>query len=247
MTTPKASLSVSDERIENRFERKIQALTHRIRAAMGNMTQRELADQIGKSESTVSNHLNGRTNLTLRTIVRYEIALGEDIVSVPNVEHPSTRRRRRGGERRVSEQRASLDNIDPVKRKLHSLLTDLTARIGQVIEADDDLSQRELARRIGRDESYVSRVLGGGVNVTLKTVAAFETALNIQLLKVDGHDLEDISGSYRTHETVPSLQVSSDGGYCQDREGTVTNAVTYSDYFIPVSQRTEEEEELEAA
>lgn len=247
MTTPKASPSISDARVEKQFDRTIQAITRRIRDAMGDMPQSELADRIDKSDSTVSSHLNGRPNLTLRTIARYEIALGEDIVSVPDVQRPSTRRRRRGGERRVSEQRASLDDIDPVTRKLHSLLTDLTARIGQVIAADDDLSQRELARRIGRDESYVSRVLGGGVNLTLKTIAAFEVALDIQLLKVDGHDLEDISGSYQTHETVPSLQGSSDGGYCLDREGTVTKAVTYSDYFIPVSQRTEEEEELEAA
>jgi transcriptional regulator with XRE-family HTH domain len=246
MTTPEAS-SISEARVEKRFDRTIQAITRRIRDVMGDMDQSELADRIGKSDSTVSNHLNGRTNLTLRTIVRYETALGEDVVSVPDVQRPSTRRRRRSGGRRVSEQRASLDDTDPVTRRLHSLLTDLTARIGQVIKEDDDLSQRELAHRIGRHESYVSRVLGGGVNLTLKTIAAFEIALDVQLLTVDGHDLEDLSGSYSTYETVPSIQESSDGGYCLDPEGTVTDAVTHSDYLIQVPQKTEREEELEAA
>lgn len=45
-----------------------------------------------------------------------------------------------------------------------------------------DISQRELAAKLGKSESYVSRVLGGGVNLTIKTIAQFEAALKADIL-----------------------------------------------------------------
>jgi len=248
MTTRKESMTTSPERVDARAARLTEAIAERIRDAMGDITQRALAKRLGYSSgSTVSAHLNGHTNLTLKTVVRYAVALDAEIVVVPDVKRPKKRRRHRGRARRVSEQRKSLVEIDLVKRKLHALLSDLTARIGQIIEAADDLSQRELARRMQRDEAYVSRALAGGVNLTLKTIAAFEVALNTHLLNVDGHGLEDISGSYRTYGTVPSLRSSNDGGYCFDHAGVVTRAVTYSKYILPAVQSPETDEQLEAA
>jgi len=44
------------------------------------MTQRELADKLGKKESYVSRILAGWSNPTLKTIVEFEVALGEDII-----------------------------------------------------------------------------------------------------------------------------------------------------------------------
>ena len=241
MITPASTFPVSDDRIEVRRQHVTDAIVRRIRAEMGTMTQKALADQTGKSGSTVSNHLNGRTNLTLKTVVQYAVALDAEIVSVPNVKRPKKRRRRRGGKRRVPEQRKALNNIDPVKRTLHSLLTDLTARIGQCIEADDDLSQRELARRIGRDEGYVSRVLAGGVNVTLETVAAFELALGANLLSTEGGTVNE---SHRQSAFIPELRSSSDGGYCLDQPGVVTQAV---DGYIGADEYSDDTEELQLA
>lgn len=245
MMTTTQPTPVSDERIEERASRTTQAIAKRIRAVMGEMTQSTLAERMGYSSgSTVSAHLNGRTNLTLKTVVRYAVVLGADIVSVPAVKRPKKRRRRRGRKRRVSEQRKTLDNIDPVKRKLHGLLSDLTARIGQVIEADNDLSQRELARRIERDEAYVSRVMAGGVNVTLKTIAAFEEALGVCLLAVEGAAIEKPSTPYKKSAFVPQMQPSSDGIYCVDQPGVVTQAV---DRYVGADEHSDDAEELQLA
>ncbi|NTW82582.1 MAG: helix-turn-helix transcriptional regulator [Chlorobiaceae bacterium] len=45
------------------------------------MTQRELAEKIGKKESYISRILSGYANTTLKTISELEEALGEDIIS----------------------------------------------------------------------------------------------------------------------------------------------------------------------
>lgn len=210
MTTRKESTTFSPERVDARATRLAEAVAERIRDAMGEMTQSELAERVEKSASTVSAHLSGKRNVTLKTVVQYAVALNADVVSVPDVKRPKKRRRRPGRERRVSEQRKALDDIDPVKRTLHGLLSDLTARIGQVIDAGDELSQREVARRMGRDEAYVSRMLAGGVNPTLKTVAAFEEALGVRVLSVKGRERR--SGTYRSEPVFVRVGSSGDVG-----------------------------------
>ena len=47
------------------------------------MTQRMLAEQLGKKESEISKWLTGRHNFTTNTLARLNLALGEEIVSVP--------------------------------------------------------------------------------------------------------------------------------------------------------------------
>ena len=44
------------------------------------MTQKELARKLGKTETEVSRWLSGTHNLTLSTISKVSVALGEDIV-----------------------------------------------------------------------------------------------------------------------------------------------------------------------
>ena len=45
-----------------------------------NMTQRDLADKMEKSESEISKYLSGGHNLTLRTLAKIQDALGEEII-----------------------------------------------------------------------------------------------------------------------------------------------------------------------
>jgi len=45
-----------------------------------NMTQRDLADKMGKSESEISKWLSGGHNLTLRTLAKIQDAIGEEII-----------------------------------------------------------------------------------------------------------------------------------------------------------------------
>ena len=243
MTTQNTRSPVPADRIEARQQRITEAITERIRDAMGEMTQAALAEQMDTSGSTVSNHLNGRTNLTLKTVVRYAVALDADIVSVPDVKRPKKRHRRRGT-RTVSDQRKSLADIDPVKRKLHDLLSDLTARIGQIIQADDELSQRELARRMDRDEAYVSRALAGGVNFTLKTIAAFEEALGESVLRVEGQEKRVPSSPYQTDSQFVQIASSSDGGFCLDPAGVVSGAM---DHYVGGENRAESVEDFTVA
>ena len=47
------------------------------------MTQKDLAQRLGKTETEVSRWLSGTHNLTLSTICKISAALGEDIVTVP--------------------------------------------------------------------------------------------------------------------------------------------------------------------
>jgi len=49
------------------------------------MTQKELAQKLGKTETEVSRWLSGTHNLTLSTICKISTALGEEIVIVPKL------------------------------------------------------------------------------------------------------------------------------------------------------------------
>jgi transcriptional regulator with XRE-family HTH domain len=55
---------------------------HELMAQEG-ITQRELAKRLGKNEAEISRWLNGSQNFTLKTIVKLEVALRNDIVSIP--------------------------------------------------------------------------------------------------------------------------------------------------------------------
>ena len=47
------------------------------------MTQKDLAQRLGKTETEVSRWMSGTHNLTLSTICKIQLALGEEIVTVP--------------------------------------------------------------------------------------------------------------------------------------------------------------------
>lgn len=53
------------------------------------ITQREFANRLKMKESRLSKILSGQVNLTLKTIVNLELALGEDIIKIPVYEHKS--------------------------------------------------------------------------------------------------------------------------------------------------------------
>lgn len=174
------------QRSEERFTELSLAVADGIRAQLGPKSQKDLATAIGKSPSTISRHLSGEVNLTLKTIVTYEDALSAQVVDVSDVVRPKKRRRRSTS---ASRPRRSLEHIDPVTRRLQDLLTDMSARMGQLLAQKGEMSQEDLAARMGKDPGYVSRVMGGGVNLTLRTIAAFEIALGERILSVPDSDV----------------------------------------------------------
>ena len=66
-----------------RSARKMLAVADRIHAALQQkgMNQKDLALALHKSESEISKWLSGTHNLELKTIIRIEEALGEDILT----------------------------------------------------------------------------------------------------------------------------------------------------------------------
>lgn len=46
-------------------------------------SQKDLAEKMGKKPSEISKWLNGTHNLTLRSIAKLEIELGEDLIQIP--------------------------------------------------------------------------------------------------------------------------------------------------------------------
>lgn len=62
----------------------------------------------------------------------------------------------------------------------NALILDASIQLERSLE-ESGLSQKELAERLGSTESYVSQVLGGGRNVTLKTLGRFAYHLGYSL------------------------------------------------------------------
>lgn len=170
-------------RVEERFSQLSLAIAEGIKAALGTTRQKVLAKATGKHRSTVSRHLSGEVNLTLKTIVAYENELPVGVIEVPGLRRSEPR-----GRRAEERPRRPLTHIDPVARRLQHLLNDVSSRIGSLLSDKDGMSQEELADRMGKDSGYISRVMGSGVNLTLKTIAAFEVALDASILSVRTDD-----------------------------------------------------------
>jgi ParB-like chromosome segregation protein Spo0J len=73
--------------------------------------------------------------------------------------------------------------IPDAERRLFRTADDVAARIIQLLD-ERGMTPDTLAEAVGRPEAYVSRVLGGGVALTQKAVAAFEATLEADILTV---------------------------------------------------------------
>jgi transcriptional regulator with XRE-family HTH domain len=67
------------------------------------------------------------------------------------------------------------------QRYTNRILHELVARAEQLLEAQG-MSQLDLAKKLGKSESEVSRMLSGAHNLTIKTVGKLCDALGEQLL-----------------------------------------------------------------
>lgn len=219
-------MTTADERTDAYFDSLSKTLSARLKDAKGDTTYNDLEEVIGKRPSTMSGHLQPGANLTLRTIAQYEVGFGETVYSVP-LEAPKTtgRRRRERPEGGWTAENESRD-ADPVETRLYRMLTRLSRRIIQLIQSRENLNQERLAEKAGMQSYHLSRLIGGSVNPTLRTIAALEAALGTHLLRVEGRATLSPSRSYSTR-VVASLQPSSDGGLCEDPVGVVTAAMDH--------------------
>jgi len=87
--------------------------------------------------------------------------------------------------------------IPSAEQRFYDVNDEIVARIRALLH-ERGLTQKQLAEKLGKTPSYVSRVLGGAVNLTLKTLAEFETALEADVIRVPSSE-----GSSPPTETVP--------------------------------------------
>ncbi|MBQ7575480.1 MAG: helix-turn-helix transcriptional regulator [Bacteroidales bacterium] len=72
-----------------------------------------------------------------------------------------------------------------------------------------NLSQKQLARMLDCSPQYISRLLKGTENLTLKTISKIEECLDLDLISsalsfVRGYDMDKDSGYHRVAEPIPS-------------------------------------------
>lgn len=78
-------------------------------------------------------------------------------------------------------------NLDPVARELIRSVRDGI----EAVMAERSIDQRELARRLGKTPGFVSHLLTGRRNMTLRTLADIADALDCDVtFTLHGHDAE---------------------------------------------------------
>ncbi|KZK74439.1 MAG: hypothetical protein A3K90_08735 [Pelodictyon luteolum] len=125
----------------------------------------------------------------------------------------------------------ALEGVSPLTKKYVRRQGEFAVRLHDLMERGG-MSQRQLAEQLGKKESYVSRVLSGSANPTLKTMVEFEVALGQDIFSIP---YEGKAFIYKV--VVPQFQfpaTSSLEGYTTKsaRAGGGARAVLYHDYSI---------------
>ena len=89
------------------------------------------------------------------------------------------------------------------------------------------LTQKDLARLLGKHESEISKILSGLHNITLKTITKIETVLNEDIIMTPS----EASRTYKKIEYV-TLNISAN----KNNAGQFKNKFIESDYKHPVNQ-----------
>lgn len=74
-----------------------------------------------------------------------------------------------------------LDTIPPGTKKYVNRQLGFAATVSEKLKSVG-MTQRELAEKMGKKESYISRILSGDANPTLKTIAEIEVALGVDVI-----------------------------------------------------------------
>lgn len=95
--------------------------------------------------------------------------------------------------------RRDVEQMPPAETRFYRKNDEVVARIHELMD-ERDLTQKELAEEVGKTPSYVSRVLGGGVNLTLETIAEFEEALSADILSLPASSSVQSAAKRRRYE-----------------------------------------------
>ena len=92
------------------------------------------------------------------------------------------------------------------------LILDVTERLVEALN-HEDITRAELAVRLGRTSGFVSQVLGGGRNLTLRTIADISAALSVRPSFELSHIRTVVETRAPVRQDVPNLiqEVREDG------------------------------------
>lgn len=73
--------------------------------------------------------------------------------------------------------------VSPTTRRFVERQGAFAVRVTEIMKVSG-LTQRQLAEKLGKNESYISRIVAGWANPTLKTIVEFEVALGQNLIEI---------------------------------------------------------------
>lgn len=90
----------------------------------------------------------------------------------------------------MSKVRDEVSDIPESERKLHRTLTRMSAKIHREMR-ESDIGAEELADELDKDEEYVHRMLGGGINLSLRTIMELEVILDTDLIETHKVEVDE--------------------------------------------------------
>jgi len=88
------------------------------------------------------------------------------------------------------------EKINPESKEFISLSLDIIDQVHYILK-ESGITQRELAEKLGKSESEISKWLSGGHNITLKTLAKLKVALGTDVITTP---LRNIGNYYNTYQ-----------------------------------------------
>jgi transcriptional regulator with XRE-family HTH domain len=130
------------------------------------------------------------------------------------------------------------EQIPKEKRQYFRKLNEIGDQIESMLMAKK-LNQRELAKKIGVKESYISRILTGDQNLTIKTIAKIEAALDtVVLVTPMSYERQKVKSRSNTLN-LSNLQMTSphDSISINDVKVGATGRLTVSEILARRSER----------
>lgn len=73
--------------------------------------------------------------------------------------------------------------VSPTTRRFVERQGAFAVRVTEIMKVSG-ITQRQLAEKLGKNESYISRIVAGWANPTLKTIVEFEVALGQNVIEI---------------------------------------------------------------
>lgn len=109
--------------------------------------------------------------------------------------------------------REAMDNVPPESLEFADLSFAIIDRVHAIMERTPGMNQKQLAAKLGKKESEVSRWLGGMHNLTLRNLARLNVALGAKVIIVPPADAQPAfiftSGSAKRNDPYAVKPASS--------------------------------------